>query len=656
MYSKNTRISLRTIVSVLLLAGIAGSQASTAGTPDQQEASASGAVAPNDGRQRLTGHLTPEIQQTQIVGRIERDTELTLTVALPIRNGSGLDEMVEAVSDPGSDSYQKYLSPDQFGDMFGASPQDYDAVLAWGRAHNLSVTPHQNRFVVTVVGAAADIEEALKIHLNYRLRADGTLFFAPDAEPSLDLAVPVEHISGLQDFRLPQHAGGSGAGGTYQGSDFRNAYAGTMTLNGAGQKVGIFMLDGFAQSDVNAYAKMVGDTFQPVEVVKTVSGPLTPGLEGSLDVETVLAIAPAAQVVTFVGTVPTATTMLTDMTERTDIKQFSSSWFWYDGTTADNNLMKQLATQGQSFFQATGDGGAYEPPQWPTATSGSMDDRQFTDIVLVGGTGLEMADHGKDYGSLETAWPGSSGGIIVSEGLPSYQKGIAGHNGASKTHRNVPDVAAAAAVDTTIIFKGAQVVVGGTSEAAPMWAGFTALANQLGASGEAPSVGFPNPKLYEIASTKAYATNFNDIVAGCNLNSKGFEYCAGDGYDLVTGLGSPKRDLIYALSGVQSYPLYCKGPLVTKSGLTSFKWAKTGAGAASPGPGECAWADRAPTGTEIKAGDSNEIAGNIGEVANLPAGKYAEIGVFNDPHTHDMNATQIVGFVKPPFSSVPSLP
>jgi hypothetical protein len=181
------------------------------------------------------------------------------------------------------------------------------------------------------------------------------------------------------------------------------------------------------------------------------------------------------------------------------------------------------------------------------------------------------------------------------------------------------------------------------------------LANELAATGGMPSVGFANPKLYSVAS-KAYAANFNDIVSGCNLNKFGFEYCAGDGYDLVTGLGSPKRDLIYALSGVQSFPLYCQGPLVTTSGSTPFKWAKTGAGAASPGPGQCAWADRAPTGTEIKAGDANVISGNIGAAANLPAGKFAEIGVFNDPKNHDMDATQIVGLVKPPFSSVPSLP
>ena len=114
-----------------------------------------------------------------------------------------------------------------------------------------------------------------------------------------------------------------------------------------------------------------------------------------------------------------------------------------------------------------------------------------------------------------------------------------------------------------------------------------------------------------------------------------------------------------AMPRVSSYPLYCQGPLVTSSGttpLTPFKWASEGANDATPGPGECAWADRAPRGTEIKSGDGNVISGTLNQVANLPAGKFAEIGVYNDPTSNDMVVTQIVGLVTPPFSSSPTLP
>ena len=109
-----------------------------------------------------------------------------------------------------------------------------------------------------------------------------------------------------------------------------------------------------------------------------------------------------------------------------------------------------------------------------------------------------------------------------------------------------------------------------------------------------------------------------------------------------------------------SYRLYCHGPLRTSNAptpLTPFKWASEGAGAAYPGPGECAWADRGPRGVEIKPGDSNVIMGYLNEVANLPAGNYAEIGVYRDPNfSNDLMVTKIVGIVSPPFSSSPVLP
>ena len=83
----------------------------------------------------------------------------------------------------------------------------------------------------------------------------------------------MEHIGGLDNFMVPTNAGGSGSGGTYQGTDFRNAYAPQMTVTGKGQKIGIFMLDGFAQSDINGYATQTGQSFLPVEIVpaKTVT-------------------------------------------------------------------------------------------------------------------------------------------------------------------------------------------------------------------------------------------------------------------------------------------------------------------------------------------------------------------------------------------------
>jgi hypothetical protein len=109
-----------------------------------------------------------------------------------------------------------------------------------------------------------------------------------------------------------------------------------------------------------------------------------------------------------------------------------------------------------------------------------------------------------------------------------------------------------------------------------------------------------------------------------------------------------------------SYPLYCQGPLHTSSAatpLTPFKWANTGAGAANPGAGDCAWGDRGPRGSEFQGDHGNVICGGLGPVANLAAGQYMEVGVYRNAGANNcMTVTQVIGFVQPPFSSSPTLP
>src|SRR5579864_7390771 len=193
---------------------------------------------PGVSRQHLKGHLTEEMRRAPVEGRVPPTTQLTLSIGLVIPNRSKLIETARAIADPQSPAYRKYLTPEQFADRYGATPADYQSVLDWAKSNNLTATPHGNRFSATVEGSVADVEAALNVHMNYHLRGDGTMFFAPDAEPSVTLSVPLEHISGLDNFVVPVSAGGSGSGGTYQGTDFRNAYAPQMTLTGKGQIIG----------------------------------------------------------------------------------------------------------------------------------------------------------------------------------------------------------------------------------------------------------------------------------------------------------------------------------------------------------------------------------------------------------------------------------
>ena len=223
-------------------------------------------------------------------------------------------------------------------------------------------------------------------------------------------------------------------------------------------------------------------------------------------------------------------------------KQISSSWLIGDNSSFDT-AYKQMAAQGQSFFQASGDDGAFYP-----GIAESADD---TNITLVGGTTLYTTGPGGALTS-ESAWNwritdppytnATGGGISLNNlAIPSWQTGIsmAGNQG-STTLRNIPDVALTADGIYVIADNGTGYSVGGTSAAAPLWAGYTALINQQAAFFGSPTVGFLNPAIYAIGKGTNYTLNFHDITAGNNTNAAVLnKYLAVAGYDLCTGWGTP---------------------------------------------------------------------------------------------------------------------
>lgn len=110
-------------------------------------------------------------------------------------------------------------------------------------------------------------------------------------------------------------------------------------------------------------------------------------------------------------------------------------------------------------------------------------------------------------------------------------------NKGSKTYRNSPDVAAEANLDNYICYDGTcEGGWGGTSFAAPRWAGYLAMANQQSESDNGDTLGFINPALYSIGLSPSYDTDFHDITRGGNGTRS-----AKKGYDLVTGWGSPNE-------------------------------------------------------------------------------------------------------------------
>lgn len=475
-----------------------------------------------------------------LVGSMPADQQLHLSLVLPLRHESALDSLLQHLSDPSSPDYHKFLTTAQFTDQFGPTASDFQAVVAFAQASGLTVGDlPANRLVVSVTGSAAQINAAFHVQMNlYQHPSEKRTFFSPDREPSLDLAVPVAHIAGMDDYSLPHPmlvkkpnsvepntVLGSGPGGSYLGSDMRAAYYGGTTLDGNGQAVGLLEFGGYQLSDVNLSFSNAGQTYKvPINnvLLDGMSGGNTgDDAEETLDIVQAIGMAPnLTQVRVYIGSVDAD--ILNAMASENLVKQIGCSWGWRpaDPSTADV-FFKEMAAQGQSFFAASGDDGAFDAAISPYFYPG---EDQY--VTAVGGTHLVTTAAGGRWVS-ETAWNSAgygTGGGISPDGItiPSWQVGVATTaNGGSTTLRNVPDVAMEGDFDNYACNEGScNGGYAGTSFAAPRWAGFMALINQQAVeAGNAPTggLGFINPVIYPLAQAAASSADFHDITSGNNL-------------------------------------------------------------------------------------------------------------------------------------------
>jgi Pro-kumamolisin, activation domain len=490
---------------------------------------------------------------------------MNLAIGLPLRNRAELDKFLQDVVDPASPRFRHYLTAAQFAERYGPTEADYQTLAGFFEANGLAVTStHSNRMILDISGTVADVERTLHVNmLTWRHPTRGE-FFAPDREPSLDASVTVLDITGLDNFLIPRPmnlqsrlldkaqavsaavATGSGPGGLLTGSDFRNAYAPSVALDGAGQSVGLFELDGFYGSDVASNFQQAGLAPVPTKTVLLDGFSGQPGgqnVEVTLDIMMAAYMAPGlSEVIVYEGT--NWNDVLNRMATDNSASQLSSSWSFSQTNATTEQIFSQMIAQGQSFFQASGDSGAYKGWIMPPA-----DD---PNVTVVGGTSLTTAGAGGPWQS-ETAWSNSGGGVSTAWPIPSYQKTVSMASvGGSATMRNIPDVALVADVQIFLICNNGQwIQLGGTSAAAPLWAGFLALANQQAAASGKPRVGFLNPLIYAIGGGSNYADDLHDITSGSN----GFKAFAG--YDLATGWGTPQgQPLIDALTEAAKQPAF----------------------------------------------------------------------------------------------------
>ncbi len=530
----------------------------------------------------LTHHMRRATQDgsAQLLGPLSTRQTLSLVITLPLRNQDQLNQLLQNLYDPTSPSYRRFLTVEQFTAQFGPTQQDYDTLIQFAQADGLTVVgTSPNRVNLQVSGSAANIENAFHLNLNvYQHPTENRTFYAPDREPVTDLPFALWHVSGLDNFSIPHPAGlsknpqaagsrssattGSGPSASFLGSDMRASYYGG-TLTGSGQSLGLLEYYGTDLADLNTYYKNVGQTESvPITLLSTDgtstscvdsrAGGRCDDTEQTLDMTQALGMAPGlSSLVMFVGSTDSA--IFNSLATHTPLcAQLSSSWTWYPADpNTDLIYFEEFAAQGQNLFQASGDS-----KKWTTSgTASEIYPADDVYVTSVGGTDLTTASAAGPWAS-ETAWSDGGGGISPNKfAIPSWQTAAAEScPSCSQAYRNGPDVSANAnftyyvCADQTTCTANEY---GGTSFAAPLWAGYLALTNEQALLNGNSALGFINPTLYSIGLGSSYDADFHDVTSGSN------GYSAATGYDLATGWGSPNGSgLLNALAGISTTPGY----------------------------------------------------------------------------------------------------
>jgi kumamolisin len=434
-------------------------------------------------------------------------------------------------------------------------------LTTWAATRHLRVTWTAPESWAVLSGPAPVLAKALATPIDDFRATDGQKFYAALATPKVHASLGGE-VQGLGSITSYAHlkemdvpSGGLTPTGLVQAYD-----ATPLTFQGylgQGMTVVLFETDGFSQSDFTRFTTKYH--LPPIRMTVIGGQAGKPSGETELDAEAVHEIAPDANLVYFNFLTNSSSTMVSDFSKVTklypgSIWNFSLGACEYglladkvDFTKLEDALQAAEGT-GSTIFAASGDAGGFDctpPLDWgdnpQQSYAGVTFPADMPAVTGVGGTSLSVDANG-DYAG-EAAWTesllsqGTGGGVSVVWNDPGWEKapGTGDYDGA-QPGLQVPDVAAVADPSTGVagVNEGSAIEGGGTSLAAPVWAGFTALIDEYLERQHLGELGFANQDFFEIASRVEPYPAFHDVVSG-----GGALYPATPGYDMATGLGSP---------------------------------------------------------------------------------------------------------------------
>jgi subtilase family serine protease len=375
--------------------------------------------------------VPPAVLRARPTGHVRNATALQISISLEPAYPLALEAYADAVSDPLSPDYGRFLSPSEVGRRFGASPERVQEVTEYLQSQGMRVTlVGENRLTVLAEATAAQAERAFATTLRtYRqvpqTPTDRAEFFAYAETPQLPAAIAskVVHIGGLEDSTRPVPR-------SLTAAQTRSVYKAASLYNGGfrgeGRNIAVSNFDGFRLSNLPLYYSQfnlpapTGGVGSNVRVVTCGTGAATGRAqgEGDLDIQMVLGVAPLCNLTVYDGTDLLA--VLTRETNDNSVEIISESYGWKlstSGANAAHNLHLAMSAQGITYLAASGDYGTdfkgYDYPDYEP------------EVLQVGGTIATATALGTR--ATEVGWSGSGGGYSTNAAsfntLPSWQKG-----------------------------------------------------------------------------------------------------------------------------------------------------------------------------------------------------------------------------------------
>ncbi len=508
---------------------------------------------PPHGYKALPGSERKSLANAHPVGPVNPNERIEVSIYLRAPATSNLSQIV---------SKGHRLSRKEYIDSHSASPDDIAKVEQFARDHDLTIVekdPVTRKVVLAGTAAAMTSAFATELHQyetpGGRFRGRTGPLHIPNGLDQI-----IVGVFGLDDRpqasphlrRYQPKVGTKAETLSYTLPQLIQLYDFPTNANGAGQCIALIELGGGSKRrDLQTYFRQLNIPLPTVTSISVDGGgnhpagtPDSADGEVDLDIEVAGAIAPGAHIAVYFapntdrGFLDAITQATHDSINNPSV--ISISW----GSAEVNWTPQAMQAMDQAFQAATalgitvccaaGDNGA---------SDGVNDGKAHVDFPAsspyalgCGGTRLEATGNTVTSEAVWNDGPDSATGGGVSDvfGLPTWQADAKVPRSVNDEHigRGVPDVAGNADPQTgyQIYVDGQNIVLGGTSAVAPLWAGLIALINQQ----RGQSVGYLNPILYQNYSQLVQANALRDITNGNNG-----AYSAGPGWDACTGLGSP---------------------------------------------------------------------------------------------------------------------